>query len=156
MTLPEGYSFRRATSADGDAVRALIFSVLEEYGLTPEPDHADRGLADIDSAFANGFLDLVLNPMGELVGTVGLLKMNEQVAELTKMFLAPSYRGKGLGHAMLRRALEAAKEGGFKQIELETDTALKEAIGLYARYGFTQIDKPNHTQRCNRVMVLTL
>ena len=156
MTLPEGYSFRRAGNEDSGAVKALIFGVLEEYGLSPEPEHADRGLSDIEASFRNGFLDLVIAPDGRIAGTVGFLIKDMQEGELTKMFLHPAFRGKGLGHAMIGRVLEAAREAGLSRIELETDTALKEAISLYQRYGFVRLEKPNCTERCNTVMALTL
>lgn len=154
--LPVGYVFRRASNADGPMVRAHIFAILEEYGLTPDPEHADRGLENIDEAFAQGWLDLLISPDGELVGTVGFLPLTADMCELTKMFLSSAYRGKGLGKVLLNRVLGAARKAGFSVVELETDSALNEAVQLYRHYGFEQQDRCNSVLRCNMVMTLTL
>jgi len=39
---------RPATGNDGPAIQALVFSVLEEYDLAPDPGGTDSDLRDID------------------------------------------------------------------------------------------------------------
>ncbi|GGD03762.1 GNAT family N-acetyltransferase [Aquisalinus flavus] len=153
--LPAGLVLRRATDGDSDIVKALVWQVLREYGMEPDPAHADRGLDHIDSAFDGGGLWLLLEG-DALIGTVGLSANSETVCELTKMFLTPSARGKGLGRALLVAALDEARARGYRTVELETDTSLKEAVQLYRRYGFEEVAQPNSVQRCNMVMHLTL
>jgi len=153
--LPAGLVLRRATNSDSESVKALVWQVLREYGMEPDPAHADRGLDHIETSFEGGGLWLVLDGV-TLVGTVGLVAVSDKICELTKMFLTPAARGKGLGRALLLAVLQEARARGYRLMELETDTSLKEAVQLYRRHGFVQIEHPNTVQRCNMVMHLTL
>jgi hypothetical protein len=42
---------RPATGNDGPAIQALVFSVLEEYDLAPDPGGTDSDLRDIESTY---------------------------------------------------------------------------------------------------------
>lgn len=61
------------------------------------------------------------------------------VAEIKRMYVEPSVRGRGLGRVLLE-ALEAeAGRLGYGRIWLETGTAQPEALQLYATSGWTPI-----------------
>ncbi len=154
--LSADYQIRSATNADSLQVRELVYTILEEYGMSPDPEHADKSLKDIEASFENGSFEVLLGPDGEIVGTVGVLFLNEQTCELTKMFLDRRHRGNGLGKFLLERAITFARSSGFKVMELETATALKEAVKLYETFGFQDHEKSNSVARCNKVMTLTL
>jgi ribosomal protein S18 acetylase RimI-like enzyme len=56
------------------------------------------------------------------------------------MYVAPRFRGLGLGHALLT-ALEAqARELGLSRVVLETGVRQTRAIALYQRAGFARIE----------------
>lgn len=72
---------------------------------------------------------------GALVGT-GALKLKTDYAEITRMFLKPEVRGKGLAVALLT-ALEAiAGNNHYPYLMLETSEKFEPAYRLYTRYGF--------------------
>ncbi len=50
--------------------------------------------------------------------------------------LYQKYCGKGIGTAMLKAVLGAAKECGYEQAELEVISTNKDAIRLYEKFGF--------------------
>jgi len=127
---------RRATGSDGEAVRRLVFAVLREHGLTPDPAETDADLCDLESAYAGGSFDVLIDASGIVVGTVGLFRLDAQRCELRKMYLAPTYRGQGLGKRLLAHALERAQQLGFRRVELETTSVLAAAIRLYESFGF--------------------
>ena len=57
------------------------------------------------------------------------------------MYIAPSVRGRGVGHRMLT-ALEAeARRLGVTRLVLETGERAHEAMKLYARAGFVRIPR---------------
>ncbi|MCX5208977.1 GNAT family N-acetyltransferase [Kitasatospora sp. NBC_00240] len=62
-------------------------------------------------------------------------------AELKRMFVAPTARGRGLARALLRRLEETAAEAGHTRVVLETGTLQPEAIALYASEGYADIQK---------------
>lgn len=63
-------------------------------------------------------------------------------AELRKMYLRAEGRGLGVGHALLARCVQSARELGFAQLYLETLTGMDAAQALYARFGFERLDAP--------------
>ncbi len=152
---------RPATNADGERIRALIYSVLEEYGLVPEPGGTDADIENVEENYLRrgGVFEVLEDAQGNLLGTVGLypmLSLNEETVELRKMYFAPELRGRGWGKETLTRMIERARELGFKRIYLETASPLKEAIGLYRSFGFTQTCEGMHSERCDQAFFLEL
>ena len=91
-----------------------------------------------------------------IVGSCALYRKDERVVELRKMYLHPSIRGQGWGKRMLALAVEAAKSDGYREIRLETASVLREAIGLYASYGFERVPRAPETPRCDQLWSLAL
>ncbi|MSR42632.1 MAG: hypothetical protein EXS29_01975 [Pedosphaera sp.] len=61
MNLPLGWNARPASNGDADAIRAVVFDALREYGLAPNPAGTDADLDDIEritGATAVGLLSL--------------------------------------------------------------------------------------------------
>lgn len=156
--LPAGFVARPATNADGAAVRALVFGVLAEYGLAPDPSGTDTDLDDLEGFYAGagGCFEVLLTPEGELVGCWGLHPRRPGVLELRKMYLRADMRGRGLGRKLLSRALWRAESLGAARIELETARVLREAVGLYTAFGFAPIAGCGEAARCDLAMALEL
>lgn len=150
-------SIRSATNADCANVQALVFGILEEYGLKPDLAETDKDITDIEAHYLErgGIFELIENADGTLFGTVGLYPLNETTVELRKMYLSSKLRGKGVGKRTLQRVIEKSKELDFKKIYLETASVLKEAIGLYEKFGFTPTCE-KHTPRCDRAYFMDI
>jgi putative acetyltransferase len=149
--------FRTATNKDGDAVRALVRQVLEEYGLPPDPGKTDACLDDIEANYlGRGGIFEVIVEGGRILGCYGLYPLSPDTCELRKMYFLPELRGRGVGRDTMTRALRLAKDAGFRRIELETAGPLKEAVGLYRKFGFQEFTKNHIPDRCDRAMFLTL
>ena len=78
---------RPATNADCKPVRNLVFTVLDEYGLKPDPGGTDADLDDIEQSYlARGGVFRVLEEQdGSIIGSSGLYPMEPGVCELRKM-----------------------------------------------------------------------
>jgi len=153
-----GYKLRSATNADSDAIKELVFAVLREYRLQPDPDGTDSDLRDIETNYlrSGGCFDVLVDSSGAIVGTVGLYPIDSATCELRKMYLSRQVRGRGQGRWLLEHALARAKEIGFQRIVLETASVLKEAIVLYTRYGFRPYQAPHLSHRCDGAYILAL
>ena len=137
----------------------LVFDVLAEYGLAPEPEGVDVDLRDLEGAYfeRGGWFGVWLDEDGAIIGSAGLCRVNDSTCELRKMYLCASARGHGYGRIMLDRALSEAKQRGFAHVELETASILKEAIGLYEKLGFRRKPLGTHcANRCDIAMALDL
>lgn len=147
---------RAAINSDQDVVRALIFSVLDEYDIDPAPKTTDRDLYGLEAYYHDGMFAVMENSDGDIIGTVGLAPLSATVCELRKMYLKPGDRGKGLGGKLLNHAIARARTLGFSRIELNTKRIMEEAIGLYTKHGFVLVDGAPVDQRCDKVLVLDL
>ncbi len=82
---------------------------------------------------------------GEIVGGGGIYPTDGLPAatcELVKMYLLPQARGTGLGRTLIKKSLAFAKETGYKQVYLETMPQLKQALKVYAKFGFEYLKGP--------------
>lgn len=161
MTAPPEITVRPASNADGEIIRDLIYSVLTEYGLVPEPGGTDSDIEDVEKNYIarGGLFEVLEDSSGNILGTVGLYPMDpikDGTVELRKMYFRPELRGLGMGKKTLTRMIERSRELGFKRIYLETASQLKEAIGLYKRFGFTQTCEGMHSERCDQAFYLDL
>jgi DNA-binding MarR family transcriptional regulator/GNAT superfamily N-acetyltransferase len=74
----------------------------------------------------------------------GALKFHgDAPAELKRMWIAPAARGLGLGRRLLRELERHACEAEVAVVRLETNRALSEAIALYQRSGYVEVDAFN-------------
>jgi len=154
----EGYVVRPAIAADAAAVRAVVGTVLGEYGLRADPSGTDSDLADVAASYAarGGTFDVAVASDGRIAGCCGVYALDEATCELRKMYLLKDARGHGVGGRLLRRALAFARARGFRRIELETAAVLKEAIALYSGAGFRPIARAHLASRCDQAFALDL
>jgi len=158
MTENQWPRLRPVNNKDCEKVTELVYSVLKEYNLKPDPAVTDVDLKDIEhSYFERGGTFYVLEEKdGSIIGAYGLYPVDRQTCELRKMYLYSSYRGKGLGKLLLEDALSKARQIGFKRMTLETASVLKEAISLYKSYGFVEYEPEHLSSRCDQAFILEL
>lgn len=60
-------------------------------------------------------------------------------AEIKRVYVRPSARGRGVGEAITRELMRFAEILGFRRVRLDTAPELQVAIRLYERLGFTHI-----------------
>jgi putative acetyltransferase len=122
----------------GEAVLALLQLHLDEMHQwsPPESVHAmpAERLRQPDVAFFSAW-------DGETLAGCGAIKhLDDTHGELKSMRVAPAYRGKGVGRAILLRLLEEAGSRGYTRVSLETGRPepFQPAQGLYRAHGFTE------------------
>ena len=57
---------------------------------------------------------------------------------MKRLYVRPAGRGKGTGTLLVKTILEAAVRQGYRLMKLDTVPSMKEAIGLYKRFGFKE------------------
>ncbi len=72
-------------------------------------------------------------------GFVALKKVNHFTYELTKMAVHPDYRGRGLGEALCRAAIDRAETLGAKCLVLYSHSSLGPALHIYQKLGFNEV-----------------
>jgi putative acetyltransferase len=155
--LVTGVNIREAGNGDISSIKSLVFGILDEYGLAADVTGTDADLDDIEANYADrgGVFHVLVDNGDIVVGTVGLYPLDDETIEFRKMYFDRSIRGRGLGNAVLARAIEMAREMGYLRVYLETASVLKEAVHLYEKFGFRPVGE-KHTPRCDQAYVLEL
>lgn len=138
----KNYTIRKASNADCEQVKKIVFTSLKEYGLVPQETGKDICLSDLEQNYFNRkgyFLVAIDRQSQELIGTLGLYLINDEMAEIRKMYIRNDHRGMGLGRFMLEHMAQKAIELNYKKLILETISPLVEAIALYKKFGFREI-----------------
>jgi len=132
---------RRADPGDVDAVVELFAAVVDEdrwLGTQPPVDRdveRSRFLAEMDPSSENASLVAVVDD--EMVGHARVDLTPYKVAGLGMMVDA-RWRGRGVGGALVRAAIEAASELGAHKVALQVWPHNDVARRLYLRHGFLE------------------
>src|SRR5688500_16869404 len=129
----------RRSSLTSPEAAALIAALNAELSATfPEPgaNHFSLSGAQVEpggGAFVIAYLEDVP------VGCGAVRRIDETTAELKRMYVRPSVRGRGIGRALVAALEREARLPGVTRVVLETGPRLAPAIGLYEAMGYTRI-----------------
>lgn len=121
--------------------RSLFQEYADSIGVDLCFQGFDRELDDLPGKYSppRGGLFIAFtdgNPMGCVavrpLGTDG-------AAELKRLYVRPAARGKNLGLALTKTAIQRAREAGYSVIRLDTLPSMGDAQRLYKKLGFKEI-----------------
>ena len=75
----------------------------------------------------------------EIAGTFSLLKLSDDVYELSKMAVAEKFLGRKVGNEMMKFCIEEAIKLKAHKLILYSSRKLEPAIHLYKKYGFKEV-----------------
>ena len=135
--MPTPYTFIR-TDSDSADFRELV-DRLNTYLAVINGDMHE--FYDSHSQLATIPNVIVAYVGGKPVACGALRRMTAAVVEIKRMYVDPGARQAGLGTAVLLRLEEWAGELGYRRAVLETGTYMPDAIALYRKNGYAQIDR---------------
>ncbi len=129
---------------------------IEKYFKIEEMDRAQLSRAE----------ELIIQPGGEIffiiqndhaIATCAMVKHGDGY-ELAKMAVSPHAQGQGLGHVLMKTAIDWARSKNAHHIMLLSNTILIPAIELYKKHGFVIKHLGPHPdyERSNIEMMLDL
>jgi len=88
-----------------------------------------------------------------ILGTLALMPtLNPFTFELTKMAVLPNQRGKNIGQLLMRHAIDFAQSNKFKSLVLYSNTKLENAIYIYRKFGFVELElEKNSPYKCSNI-----
>ena len=96
-------------------------------------------LADPHRFIAGGGRVLLARCGDQIAGMVMLEIQGEGQCELLKFGVKEAFRRRGVGSALRKAALEAARQAGQQRVVLTSSHKLKDALRLYERFGFEYV-----------------
>jgi len=138
---------RAIEKRDNEEIAGIIRTVFREFKIDrPGTVYFDPTTDDLFSLFQKErSIYWIAQKDGEIIGGCGIYltpELPEGCAELVKLYLSSSERGKGAGRMLLEKSIESAKRLGYRQLYLESMPELSRAIGLYEKVGFRSIPGP--------------
>ena len=138
---------RSIQPADNRALAKIVRDTLTEFGANhPGTVYYDSTTDTLYELFQKkGAAYFVATSNDKVVGGGGIYPtagLPDDTCELVKMYLLPEVRGTGLGRTLIEKSLSFAKEAGYKNVYLETMPELKQALKVYARFGFDYLTGP--------------
>ncbi len=138
------------------AFKRLNVEWIEMHWQLEEADHQSLDHPDEYIIARGGHIFLALDGR-EVVGTCALLRVSDTTYELAKMAVHAKTRGKAVGAALGKAAIDKARSERAEKVYLESNTILEPAIRLYRKLGFKEFTgEPSPYERCNIQMVLNL
>lgn len=132
----------RADSIDRYLVEQRFEEMLANLPAFFNPPHGECLLAELD---------------GAPVGIVMLKRVTDELAEMNRMFVRPSARGRGVGRALCDRLIAEARTLGYSELRLGALDRHVEALPLYRSLGFgPDPDPPAHARTDPGVISLRL
>lgn len=122
--IPARASFRHARAlAEVDAAECNVPALEDASMLHLDDPHWDVSIALLE---------------GRAVARAGVLAVGD-VGRIEHLFVAPSFRRKGIGRTMARRALEVCARSLFKHVMVCVPPDASSAVALYTSLGFRRI-----------------
>src|SRR5882757_8294476 len=137
------WNIRPFQPGDAPGARRLIESVWHEhFHRHPDPfvrDFIYSRLSDVDHAETTyGDRAVFLCAIAEtaIIGTGAIRRLDDRECEMTRMFVAPEHRGRGVGRAIAEELIKFAERAGYDRVRLSSNNALTASHRLYERMGF--------------------
>lgn len=128
----------RDTFADDNAVGDMEAYVRDSFSL----DQVRAELADDTNTFLLAFVDDVERPTGYAklrTGTADPSVTGPDPVELERLYVDRSAIGHGVGAALMRASLDAARSAGHRTLWLGVWERNERAISFYEKWGFETV-----------------
>jgi len=76
----------------------------------------------------------------KVIGTIGVKEDDEYTALLRRVFVSPELRGRGVGTALMQKAVRFCQREGYSTVRFQGNTVMKSAYSLCKKMGFDEDD----------------
>ena len=111
---------------------------LESHLSAHYPVESRHGYS-VDTLIAQDVAFFLLRDSEAPAGCGGIELVGTEYGELKRMFVRPTFRGRGFGRLLLDHLTAYARSNGIRLLRLETGVHQVEAIRMYERAGFYRI-----------------
>ncbi len=81
---------------------------------------------------------------GEVAGCISWYPVESQIAEIKRLYVRPTFRGRGVGRRLFAHAVDRIRDYGYHAVRLDSLERLAEAKKLYESFDFRPISPYNN------------
>jgi len=147
-TLPAGVTIRHDLRPGDIGYLIYLHGILyaQEYGWDATFDAYVAGpLAEFAKSDTDRGRIWIVEKDGTVAGSLAIVEISQEQAQLRWFLLHPDLRGHGLGRFLVEEALSFCRQCGYSSIFLWTVSALKAAAYLYTSAGFRVTEEKIHS-----------
>jgi len=145
--MPTELEIERVTShANVNSIRVLFLEYAESLGFDLCFQNFKQELKELPGEYVSPKGALFLATCnGESAGCVALRQIDNTTCEMKRLYVRLAFRGLGLGRKLSVRIIHEAILLGYSTMRLDTVPSMIEAIHLYQKIGFQEIQpyRPN-------------
>src|SRR5690606_23387119 len=108
---------------------ALVAEIVGQFVKEFAPDRERCWIAEME---------------GEVVGSVFVVRQDDETAKLRLLYVDSAARGRGLGRRLVEECIRFAQAKGYRRMVLWTNDILISARRIYEAAGFTLIEEEPH------------
>jgi len=121
-----------------DAIKILNLAWLNKYFKVEPKDELVLSNPQ-EEIIDKGGMIFYAQYRNQIIGTVSLLKIDDNTFELTKMAVSEESQGLGIGKKLMEHCITEAKQNKIQKLILYSNRKLLPAIHLYESFGFQEI-----------------
>jgi GNAT superfamily N-acetyltransferase len=136
-------TFRRGRSDEPPGSELLAEMIAHLNEVYPERLHRPGSVTRPEEMDTPTGIFLVGYEDERAVACGGLRRLDDDVAEIKRMYVSPGGRSRGVGRALLAALEEAAREIGYKRVCLDSGPRQLHGQALFRSAGYTEITRYN-------------
>ncbi|MCI8300120.1 MAG: GNAT family N-acetyltransferase [Lachnospiraceae bacterium] len=154
ITLTSAYTHLPETAALFSEYTDMLIANDSTFEQYLDIQNYDREIEHLEEKYGkpSGRLYLAYE-RDKLAGCIGLRKINDQNCEMKRLYIRPEFRGKSIGNLLIEQIIRDAKAIGYSHMLLDTLPFLTNAIRLYQKFGFYEIESYNDSPMKNSIFM---
>lgn len=139
-------TYRRVeTTAEFEQGKTLFKAYLKELDFKIDFQNIEKEFAQIRQQYAapEGTL-IIAYQKDRPIGCIGVRKLEDEIGEIKRMFVKPSFRNRQVGKKLLQLSIDQATQLGYRKVRLDSLKRMKSAVKLYKNFGFYEISAYRH------------
>ncbi len=118
-------------------VKELFEEYWESFGFPPTLQNFSLEVKRLPGDYAAPDGRLALAGVGdEQAGCIALRRLDQQRCEAKRLYVRETFRGQGVGRALLEWLISEARQAGYSEMYGDTLPVMDRALALYERMGF--------------------
>ncbi|MDR1458895.1 MAG: GNAT family N-acetyltransferase [Bacteroidales bacterium] len=133
--------YKRIEEKEALRVKESILEYIKWLNRGLSSQNANEKLEILSDKYnEGGDMFIVATEDNNIIGYIGLKKLDDKTCEMIKLFVDDKYKGKGIEQTLVEKIIKEAKIKRYEKMRLNTSKAMKVALEICDKNGFHEIE----------------